>query len=223
MSSTGKRDPRVISYISLRRIVGILGIAFPMILVAGSILLWDCKEVQSSISAYYHTHMRNVFVGVLSAISLFMFAYRGYGKTDAHAGTLAGVFALGVAFLPTSLTDPLTSCIPDPIENGIVGTLHNISAIGLFLVLGLISIFLFTRSSEIILGEMKRKRNWIYRTCGILIILCIALILIYSYFETKGEAYNLSDYNPVFWLETAALWAFGLSWLTKGSTILLDK
>lgn len=200
-----------------------MGIAFPVVLVVGSVLIGDCKEVQSSISVYYHTPMRNVFVGVLSAIALFMFAYRGYGKTDAHAGTLAGIFALGVAFLPTSLNGPLTSCIPDPIENGIVGVLHNTSAIGLLLVLAMISIFLFTKSSELIVGTMKRKRNWLYRACGIIILICITLILFYSFCDTRVGCKKLSSYDPVFWLETTALWAFGLSWLTKGTTILADR
>jgi hypothetical protein len=33
----------------------------------------------------------------------------------------------------------------------------------------------------------------------------------------------LNSANPVFWLETAAIAAFGVSWLVKGQAILRDK
>ncbi len=33
---------------------------------------------------------------------------------------------------------------------------------------------------------------------------------------------NFESFNPIFWLEAIALWAFGISWLTKGETILID-
>jgi hypothetical protein len=29
--------------------------------------------------------------------------------------------------------------------------------------------------------------------------------------------------SPVFWLETVALWAFGVSWFVKGETVFTDK
>ena len=33
---------------------------------------------------------------------------------------------------------------------------------------------------------------------------------------------SLSDIEPVFWLESLALWAFGISWLVKGGLLLKD-
>ena len=57
--------------------------------------------------------------------------------------------------------------------------------------------------------------------CGYTIIGSILLIALYFFFfEKKFPA--LMNYDPVFWLETIALWAFGISWLTKGRAILND-
>lgn len=104
-------DPQLISYLTLRKAVGILGIIFPIVLIVGSVICCGCSEVQSSISAYYHTGMRNLFVGLLCAIGLFLFAYRGYDSADAITGNIACLFALGVAFFPTSFDGPLTSVV----------------------------------------------------------------------------------------------------------------
>ena len=87
-------DPQLISYLMLRKTIGILGLAFPIALIIGSVAFFGCQEVQGSISAYYHTDMRNLFVGVLCAIGLFLFTYTGYDSTDATAGNIACMFAL---------------------------------------------------------------------------------------------------------------------------------
>ncbi len=218
----GHRDPRVISYNTLRNAVGILGISFPVVMAAGSILSGECREIQSSISAYYYTGMRNLFTGIIFAIAFFLFAYKGYEKKDAIAGNLASVFALGVAFFPTSITGHFTSCIPNPIDTGLSSTIHFITSGGFFLTLSYFSICLFTKSVKEP-SEMKHKRNKLYRTCGFVMLVCILLIGVYSNGEKHGHFGFLSKADPVFWLETIALWAFGFSWLTKGETFLTDK
>ncbi|MEX0988668.1 MAG: hypothetical protein WD052_14415 [Bacteroidales bacterium] len=214
-------DPKLISYLTLRRAVGILGVAFPIVLVTGSILIGNCDEVQSSISAYYHTMMRNIFVGLLCAIALFLYAYKGYNKADSIAGNLGCIFALGVAFFPTSITEPLSACIPEPVENNIISTIHFASAAGLFLVLSFFSIVLFTKKGDNP-TKMKIKRNMLFRICGYIMLASIGLIALYSGFSSNKRVASFQEYDPIFWLETLALWAFGLSWLVKGRTIMTD-
>ncbi|MBN2349873.1 MAG: hypothetical protein JXJ22_13590 [Bacteroidales bacterium] len=217
-----KQDPQLISYLTLRKAVGILGVAFSVVLVIGSVVCGGCEEIQGSISSYYHTNMRNIFVGILCAIALFLFAYKGYDNRDAVAGNLACLFALGVAFFPTSVTDSLTRCIPNPIENHIISVIHFTSAAGFFLVLAYFSIFLFTINKGEI-TKMKLKRNRLYKICGYVMLASILLIAVYSICLNLGRCEGLIKFDPVFWLETIALWAFGVSWLTKGNTLLTDK
>jgi hypothetical protein len=50
---------------------------------------------------------------------------------------------------------------------------------------------------------------------------CILLMTIYT-FLPKSATSSLEGYHPIFWLETLAILAFGLSWLTKGEAILAD-
>jgi hypothetical protein len=48
------------------------------------------------------------------------------------------------------------------------------------------------------------------------------LMGIYHFLPDSAVAY-FEAYKPVYWLETLAILAFGISWLTKGEAILGDK
>ena len=55
--------------------------------------------------------------------------------------------------------------------------------------------------------------------CGLVMIACLVVIFIYFNFIQSDN----SDSSLVFWGETIALIAFGISWLTKGGTLYPDK
>ena len=160
--------------------------------------------------------MGDVFAGILFAIALFLFSYKGYNRWDDLAGDLACLFALGVAILPTTPGIHLLNVNP------IIGKLHLVFATLFFLVLIYFSLFLFTkRDPDKPLSTQKRKRNRIYRGCGFTMLACILLIAVYYLFLKPGYP-GLENSNPVFWLESLALLAFGISWFTKGQAILKD-
>src|SRR5256885_9844414 len=94
----------VISYLSLRKAIGFIGLFLPFVLVLGKIL-FDSAGLETSISAYYYTKVGNVFVGSLCAIGTFLMSYRGFDLKDQVAGKLGGLFAVTVALFPTSPKD----------------------------------------------------------------------------------------------------------------------
>jgi uncharacterized membrane protein len=67
--------------------------------------------------------------------------------------------------------------------------------------------------------DEKRTRNRVYRLCGGLILVCIAAIGVAKF--ALPDAF-VARYDPVFWLESTAVVAFGFSWLVKGEAILKD-
>jgi hypothetical protein len=80
----------LISYRTLRKIVGILGLSLPFTLLGGGYvinvllnggLVFDLG-VENSVSSYYHTEMRDVFVGTLCVIGFFLLSYRGHERKD---------------------------------------------------------------------------------------------------------------------------------------------
>jgi len=212
MSDDNGHDELVMSHLVLRRTLGVLGLLFPVLLSLLCWLFYECRGIKPSISDYYHSGVRDGFVGFLIAIGLFLFAYRGHnerpGDRDNIIGNLGAVFAIGVALFPTAS------------EVSLFRTLHTISATLLFLTFAYFSLRLFTKTKE---GqdptEEKLQRNRFYKLCGYVILACIALIAVFFLFFEDSA---LKEYRPVFWLESIALWAFGWSWLVKGETLWKD-
>jgi preprotein translocase subunit SecG len=163
--------------------------------------------IQESISHYYHTNMRNVFVGAICAVALFMFFYSGYDKWDDWAGNMAGIFSIGIALFPTTKVGP----------SDFIGKIHFVCAALFFVTLIVFSLFLFTKKGSNPTLQ-KLTRNKIYIICGIIMIFCLIAIVIYYNFFYDGSV----DFSFVFWAETIALIAFGVSWLTKGTTLYPD-
>jgi heme/copper-type cytochrome/quinol oxidase subunit 2 len=213
-------NPLLISYLTLRKTVGILGIILPIILALGSVVVFKCNHLETSVSNYYYTGMGNVFVAVLCAFALFLFTYNGYEKKDKIAGKLAGIFGIIAAIFPTNFKTDI--CVPcAPCEHArYIGIIHLTCAALFFLVLAYFSLCLFTKKSPNPTPE-KLKRNKIYKICGWVMIVCIVACI--PYFAFPDLKPKLNVYNYIFWLETISLWAFGLSWLTKGEAILKDK
>ncbi len=193
----------VVSYLTLRRVVGVLGISLP-------IILFGWGEISQhvwlpSLSAYYALRTRDVFVGFLFAIGCFLYTYHGHDDHDNIVTHAAGTCAVLVALVPS--THP-----------GVQHTLHTIFATTLLLLLAYISYFRFTRCN----GpptDAKLTRNRVYRWCAVTIVLCVALVPVV---DIATVATLLAPLRPVFLLETAALWAFGLSWVVKGGTLWRD-
>ena len=203
----------IISYLSLRRTIGILGILLPFALALGNTYIFG-EGLQTSMSSYYHTRVGDLFVGVLFVIGLFLFSYKGYGFVDDIAGHLACVFAIGVAIFPTTPANPTSA------NAETIGAIHLAFAGLLFLTLAFFAIFLFTKSApDRPVTSRKKRRNAIFRLCGIVIIICIVLTAVVNVVLPKDLASTIAQYNHVFWLEAVAVVAFGISWLVKGKAL----
>lgn len=230
-------DSAVIAVRSLRRAIGLIAVLLPWTLVVSErlrhVLFGDRVGlagpwIERSISAYYHTGVREIFVGALGAIGVFLLAYRGIQRIDDVASNLAGFLALVVAALPTyeppldpklNPTDSVTlfsdARHPDPT---IVGRIHFAAAALLFTTLAYMSLFLFTRTNQVVPTPQKRARNVVYVVSGVTIVAAIAAIAVVKLTNVEDHLAGI-----VFWLETVAMTAFGISWLTKSEIILGDQ
>jgi len=209
--SGSQQDPELISFQHLRQAIGFLGVALPLVLAIGK-LATQGAGLEPTISQYYHTDMRNYFVGSLCAIAVFLMSYRGYDRRDLLAGRLGFLFAIGVAFFPTT---------PQGESLTLVGGLHLASAVSLFLTFAYMCWFLFTQTDpNKSPTPRKLKRNTVYRVCAVLILLLLvatAVVMLTPLHTT------LATCVPVFWLESATVVTFGVGWLTKGERILKDE
>ncbi len=191
-------------YRRLRRSIGVIGIGLPVVLVAGGQLVGD--GVRGSISAYYYSDLRNLFVGALCVIAVFLWFYR-VERIDDRLGTIAGALALLVAFCPTAPPDPTPG-------QQAVGVVHLVAAGGFFLVLAWFAWFRFPLQDP---GTSptpgKDRRNQLYRGSAVVIVVALALAIAADRLLPRDVVDAL---RPVLWLETLAVWAFATSWLVKG-------
>jgi hypothetical protein len=212
MNQSSGPQELVRSYLSLRKAVGIIGFLLPAVLAIGKMLLQG-PGIQVSISAYYYTDVRNIFVGALCAIGVFLMCTKGYDRRDEIAGLLASVFAICVALFPT---------IPDAgatTKDKIIGGVHSTSAILLFLTFAYFCLKLFTLDGGNPTRQ-KRRRNAVYRVCGYTILACLGLLAL---IQIPAIADALAALSPMFWLESLVVMTFGFAWLTKGEMILKDE
>ena len=211
-------QPLVRSYLFLRKGIGIIGVALPFVLLIGEILLESHRiYFLDSISAYYYSVMRNVFVGSLCAIGVFLICYQ-YQHLDDIVSTVAGICAIGVALFPTTPPDVGATQLQVTI-----GLAHLSFATCFFLILASMAIFLFTRTDQKKKGRRKQLRNAVYYACGIAIVVFLVLAaLIVLVPNLRGTTW-LQLLHPILVLEALADLAFGIAWFVKGETILKDK
>ena len=202
--------PLSLSHYLHLQLIGYLGLLLPFILFGlaatrpiPDLPRWDAL---SSVSAYYYSGAVAVFTGVLVALSLFLFTYRGYSKSwaDRFFGKVGGVAALGVAVFPTGAPENLT----EPLWwREWVRTVHYVSAFTLFLVFIVFSVWLFRRS-DVPRSEQtgaKRRKNNLFLGCGLVMIGAVV-----------WAGSSVVSHQPIFRPEVIALWAFAMSWLVKG-------
>lgn len=197
------------AYTYLQRAVGVIAVFLPFTLAVGNLVLGG-KGLKGSISAYYYTRMGNVFVGSLCALAVFFLSYNYRPlpafDLDNTLSKVASVAALGVAFFPTT-SDKITASHGEKA----VAFVHLVFAGGLFTLLAVFSLFLFTKTGDPTrMTPAKRRRNLVYRICGGIIVASIVLVVVSNVVTPP------SSWHTLFWLEAIAVDAFGVSWLVKG-------
>jgi hypothetical protein len=201
-----------VSYLFLRRAVGLIGGLLPIVMPLGYSITTVHWQLMESLSIYYYTDVRNVFVASLCAVGVFLICYR-YQHWDDVISTFAGAFAIGVAFCPT--------LPPNPSDLArVLGVLHDVFAIAFFVTMALMCLFLFTRS-DIPPSErtsQKNKRNLVYRVCGVVILVFTVLAVLTS----LASKSFVEEVHPLFWCEAVGTFTFGVAWWVKGQTLWKD-
>jgi hypothetical protein len=217
---------------TLRKLIGILGMALPLLLWLFLVIESDLWVPIDSISHYYYTRAGSNFTIIVSLLAIFLIVYKGPDPVDFYLSSIAGIFALCVLLFPTTnLTEACgdinkkyaVTFIPLSDLSSFRAIFHYVSA-GIFLLsLAYMSLFLFTRSllPVELRGKNKRKRNVIFIACGIIMVAAVLVVFIGGFLEAIPRDIYQSN-HLTFWMEAVAVEAFGFSWLVKGEAILKD-
>ncbi len=220
----------VFSYMTLRNLIGISGILLPLLLYLFTSREGADKRIEPSISDYYYTSNGDILVVTLSVLAVFLITYRGYNWKDRIWTIQAAVCALGVAFSPTVASvgreafSVHTARLEVPHIFGVER--HFLFAGWFFICLGVVSLFFFPKTDSPSLVDQfghktqKGRRNIVYKVCGIIMLSSVFLLGMYFTFPALKKA--IGSFPIIFLMETLAIEAFGLSWLTKGETLWPD-
>lgn len=202
------------SYLIMRVLVGALAVALPPMLVLGDGIGFDADPFpRGSLSSYFYSGMREIFVGTLSATAVFLVTYKVAERhLDNTLSWLAGVAVLGVALFPTTTSRAVDLT---PLQEGwgepLVGGIHYASAAVFIGSLAVISFFFGVREGARPARPGKRSprfwRNYHWAFAGA-IAAAIAFIIVAELIGWPPKSLLIGEW--------AAVWAFGASWLMKG-------
>lgn len=230
---SNEEDPRVLyarSYLLTRLVVGVVGVLLPTLLfVLDGFVLRGGLQVRGSLSAYYHSGARDLFVGTLCVTGFLLLTYMASQRStwDFRLSSVAGVAALGVALLPTTrpnLTEAAVRCGSTPetppgctqlqhaFGETAVAAGHFASAAIFILTLAAICLLFAHRES---VHRHARAHANFHRACAALIGLGVAWVPIGHF--TGVELFGLT---PLYIGEIVSVYAFGASWITKGWDLL---
>ena len=202
-----------INTIRLRFWIGLLSMLLPFI-VLGLSLVFGYGFPDSISATYYLDPTITPFMIILGIASGLLISYMGYDTQDDIICTIAGILGLCICLFPCKtyeLVDVWTTVdFPERVgvfqlPANVSGWIHNLSAVGFFSLLSYNSLFLFTKGSNE-MTENKKKRNIIYKVCGIGMLVSLVCIVPVSIFKLWGGTWVV---------EAIALLFFGVSWLTK--------
>lgn len=187
-----------------------MGLALVAILLP--LALWIGAETpRPSISDYYHAGgwMRDLFVGSLCAIGVFLVLYKGYSAREDVALDLAGVAAIIVAFVPSDRRE-----VPGVrVELAASGLVHLIAAVTFFVLIAYVCVFRSGDTLELMDEERRRRFKRGYGVLGTAMLAAPAAAWGVRYLP------GATAYPYVFFAEFAGVLVFAIFWAVKGREI----
>lgn len=204
------------SYLIMRTLVGALAIALPFLLVLVDGLPFDGDPFpRTSLSAYYYSGARELFVGGLSAVGVFLITYKvAEINLDNTLSLLAGLAVLVVALFPSGRPSGLVGLTPlqELLGESVVRAIHFTAAATFILSLAALS-YQFGRREGARPPAAGRRSPKFWQTFH---WICAGTIVAALTWCAVTLLSNGGPSRALLYGEAAAVWAFGASWLWKG-------
>ena len=207
------------SYLWLRLAIGLLGLALPIVLSLSDSFLSRDWRLRGSISGYYYSGARDTLVGTMTAIAVFLVAYKvAEENLDNILSLAAGLLAGLMALFPTGRPEddiPLTP-LQSRLGESVVEGLHYVAGAAFLVCLARLCWIFGTVEGKRPAKPGKRTPTFwrrFHHGCAATIVVGIGLCL----------ASVLTDWPALFWPEVLCVWAFGVSWTMKGAEMDILK
>ena len=198
------------TFLLLRKAIGWIGTLLPIVVIVGD-AAFSAGPLPNSLSDYYYTPMRNILVGALCVLGVFLLMYDVSVRVDRWITNAAGIGVLGVAFLPGSPPVPhLTT------SQEVIGNLHVFFASIAFL--GLAATmwrFGYAVSDGPDAPPPSPRGSVFYRASACVMLGFVLLSGVAILLPLSIQNSTLAIYDT----EAVAIFTFGISWLVKGKAL----
>ena len=190
-----------IDHLTIKFVIGLIAVSL------APLTDFFAKSSITSISASYYEGgwSQTILIGFLFAIAAFLLAYNGFSRTDMLLSKLASAAALAVAMFPCECGNDIEA----------IPYVHYIAAATMFLTL-VYFCYSFYRRARSKGHKEANRRACVYVLCGIAIILSILTI---AFDKLSGGILSSKVPRLIFYGESTALVAFGVSWFTASRVL----
>lgn len=204
------------SFMLMRVAIGLLGVVLPLWLVFGDKVAFHGHPFpRGSLSAYYYSGMRDVFVGALSATGVFLITYKlSERNLDNLASLFAGISAGLIALFPTGRPHGSTLALTplqDLLGETTVKWIHFTASVLFIGLLAVLSYYFGVREGARPPRPGTRSPRfwrWYHWSCSIAMALAVLWIVVTLSVGWPPRALLIGEW--------VSAWAFGASWLAKG-------
>lgn len=224
--STAQNNQTLIADHALQQTIGWISLLMPITVRLLAYLFYGIKG-SNSISAYYYTSLRDVFVASLVAGGVVLFFWQAETPVDRLVVKIAGVAAAGIGLFPMNIAPGVivSSQTTNPadetqliaaLQHGPHGPLgYHFLFVSVFFALACYLVtFRFRANTPRFPTRQKVQRNNLYVLFGFLMAIAFAWI---------GIIVLAGKHNSIFWPESLAVMAFAAAWLVKGQLVLKDR
>lgn len=207
------------SFLLMKFVVGFLTVALPPLLVLLDVFFLEgSPSARGSLSAYYHSGVRDIFVAILVVDGVFLITYKVFERSLENMLTMAaGVAAIAVALFPTSVPEgiPLVP-LQERLGEGLVETVHYGAAAVLFISAAIISVLF---ADQELIGPHHPDQSFTPTFWNRFHYVMSGTIVGALIFVAVTQGFGAWDRYSILLGEWVGLWAFGASWFAKGSDV----
>ena len=213
----------VVSYLTLRQVIGWVGLVMPWVVRFWGAWLLDVPE-RNSISAYYYTDMHDIFVSTMVLVGALLACFRTPARRDNVVATITGLAAIGIGLFPMDLTFANLPASMREYHGSMsflkLPSIHFVFAAVFFTLSTYLVGFRFRVFTPKMPTAQKRRRNLAYQICAAVMAVSTVTIAIQAVLAKlhppSSPREMAGDAAAIFWPETFAVFALAIAWLIKG-------
>lgn len=191
-----------------RKVLALFGFLLPLLAPLMGFIAYEKNgpEFWYSISATFYASSNIFMIGTLAIFAFFLWTYKGYDLGDSLTCKFSSIMAAGILVFPCRCMASGETTGVLNLPTGVSHIIHCIIAALLFGSFAVMIGFRFTKTDKFRVTKAKSRKNKIYYTCSMIIMVAMTCQTITSFLEIGW--FTIIN-------EAVMLWSFSFAWAVK--------